>query len=591
MEIDNKEKQFKNKRNLSKKKGKNKGKESIDKSELKKLKSKKQKDQIIAFRTALKYSEPPHVKIEFNSQNYSRFVAGIILTIIGLVDLALLGAGIGDAETLAEHGTGTWLILGGFSWFYIVGFMPLMVGVGLLVYYNLSSWFGRFGISENNYIFHEKRPNISNLIEIPKKNVEAIQFRNNFLGPKKTWVFVFVPISLYLLLWGIPLFDQPRAEQFTLPTLIVLTVICQIFAMGILIFAPQKYFEIASHDKYYDYWFSPLNFEEDAQQKISKLFDLNIESADLKKLGEQKGIELIKINLNHAKIKDKKISRANKSSKRDYSENENVDESLPKLDLRDVFNKDAIETPSNGFKIDDSKRTMIIIKGGKNYFQIFFGVILIFISILSVYLEMFFSFYFSIVAIGFGVLLVIKGISEDLNDEIAIDIDNTLLSNEKIIKINKKFLNKYWKIRIEKCQNIEFIDYFRKIDIFDVISFALIVGIAMAQIIFGWKYIDWNSNLIIIDVLVGTVLFFSIIFLFILYFVAPIKHLAISNKNSNFFIPIITNRSSIMPLNKRYILHSFRKIYQNKKTRKIFMVRLGTISIIMALFFIIFFSL
>ncbi|MBD3353756.1 MAG: hypothetical protein GF364_19895 [Candidatus Lokiarchaeota archaeon] len=235
------------------------------------------------FKSPPKYTEEVMQKVDIFSQTYSRLIAGFILTILGMLELIVLGTGTGQ-KTLAAVGHGAWMILGGFSWFYLIGLMPLIIGISLIFYYIFSIFSCRVAKSNNFYIFHEKRLNRSTITEIPINKVEAIQFRNNFLGPKKIWILIFVPFSIYILQWGIPLFGQPRAEDAILPTMILISAILSLISMIILVLFPQDYLELVTKENYYEFWFNPRNLDSSAKELLNQIF-----GTSLVKVQDQRG--------------------------------------------------------------------------------------------------------------------------------------------------------------------------------------------------------------------------------------------------------------------------------------------------------------
>lgn len=222
-----------------------------------------------------KSSEKLTDKVDFLSQPYSRLVAGIILLITGILNLVFLGAGVGLAN-LAPSGTGSAFILGGFSWFYVTGLLPLVLGLSLCIYYIAGSWQGRIGRSDRLFVFHEKRPNFETITEVQRKEVVGMQYRNNKLGPKKIWILLLIPIGFNILQWILPLFNQPRAQTQTLPTVTFLTVVFQTVAMLILVLKPQRFFEAATDDKFYEFSFEPKAIGTDLDEVIPKIFDYSV---------------------------------------------------------------------------------------------------------------------------------------------------------------------------------------------------------------------------------------------------------------------------------------------------------------------------
>jgi len=215
------------------------------------------RENSIVFKSMRDMREPIDKYIKFNSFAFTRLAAAILLTIAGLLSLLVFGTDIGH-----EVPYGSAVFLGGPSWFYVTGLPALGFGLGLLLYCFLSLFRGIFSHSKNFYFFYEVRPGFPWLTEVPKKDIEAIRYQNNNLGPKLTWIPAFFPFIVMQLMTAIPLFGAERAApEHVLSWVFVIISIMEIIALLILVCFQQNYFEIATESRVYEMWFSPIKLK------------------------------------------------------------------------------------------------------------------------------------------------------------------------------------------------------------------------------------------------------------------------------------------------------------------------------------------
>ncbi|MHA1104801.1 MAG: hypothetical protein ACTSPN_03670 [Promethearchaeota archaeon] len=215
------------------------------------------RENSIVFKRMRNMREPIDKHIKFNSFAFTRLAAAILLTVAGLLSLLVFGTDIGH-----EVPYGSAVFLGGPSWFYVTGLPALGFGLGLLLYCFLSLFRGIFSHSKNFYFFYEVRPGFPWLTEVPKKDIEAIRYQNNHLGPKLMWIPAFFPFIVMQLMTAIPLFGAERAApEYVLSWVFVIISIIEIIALLILVCFQQNYFEIATESRVYEMWFSPIKFK------------------------------------------------------------------------------------------------------------------------------------------------------------------------------------------------------------------------------------------------------------------------------------------------------------------------------------------
>ncbi|MFX0009844.1 MAG: hypothetical protein ACFE9R_05985 [Candidatus Hermodarchaeota archaeon] len=202
--------------------------------------------------------EPIDDHINFSSPALTRLIAAILLISSGIISYVIFGDDVGHEIRL-----GSAIFLGGPSWFYVTGLPMLIIGLSLLIYFFLSQFGGIFSKSKSFFFFYELRPGFPWLTEIPKKDIEVVRYQNNHLGPKLAWIILFIPFIVLQLMTAIPLFHAERANpDFVLSWTFLILSILDISALSILILFPQNYFEIATKDKLYEMWFSPIKFRQ-----------------------------------------------------------------------------------------------------------------------------------------------------------------------------------------------------------------------------------------------------------------------------------------------------------------------------------------
>ncbi|MHA2288986.1 MAG: hypothetical protein ACXABG_09375, partial [Promethearchaeota archaeon] len=222
--------------------------------------------------------EPVDNYIKFNSFALTRLVTAFLLIINGVISYIIFGDDVGHEIKL-----GSAVFLGGPSWFYVTGLPMLITGVSLLIYFMLSPFRGIFSKSKNFFFFYEIRPGFAWLTEIPKKDIEVLRYQNNHTGPKLTWIILFIPFIVLQLMTAIPLFAAERASpDFVLSwTFLVLSVL-DIIVLVVLVFFQQNYFEIATEEKLYEMWLSPIKFRRKSRFKenFSEYLECSPESRD-----------------------------------------------------------------------------------------------------------------------------------------------------------------------------------------------------------------------------------------------------------------------------------------------------------------------
>ncbi len=217
--------------------------------------------------------EPVEKTVKFYSLTISRFIAAILMIIAGVISFLIFGLEVGH-----EVKYGSAVVLGGPSFFYVTGFPALGIGIGLLLYFLLSFFKGSFSKSKNFLFFYEIRPGFPWLTEVPKKDIEAIRYQNNHLGPKLGWIILLLPFITLQLMTAIPLFAIEKAgPEYVLSWIFIIITILEIISLIFLIIFPQNYFEIATKDRFYEMWFSPIKTKHQKyfKDELSDFLDCN----------------------------------------------------------------------------------------------------------------------------------------------------------------------------------------------------------------------------------------------------------------------------------------------------------------------------
>ncbi|MFW9900578.1 MAG: hypothetical protein ACFFDY_04750 [Candidatus Thorarchaeota archaeon] len=221
--------------------------------------------------------EPTDIDLKFCSIALIRLGAAIIFLFVGVLTLLIFGTDVGHTVTY-----GSAVVLGGPSFFYVTGLPALGIGFGLFLYFILSPFRGRFSSSKNFYFFYELRPFCPWLTEVPKKDIEAIRYQNNHLGPKLGWVMLILPFIVLQFMTAIPLFFVERAgPEYVLSWIFLIISILEIFAIMLLVLLQQNYFEIATKTHLYEMWFSPFKLKRrkriELRENFSNYFECGIE--------------------------------------------------------------------------------------------------------------------------------------------------------------------------------------------------------------------------------------------------------------------------------------------------------------------------
>ena len=460
--------------------------------------------------------EPVDKTIKFRSLSITRLVAAILFLMVCLITLEIFGTEQGD-----ESKYGSFFSLGGPSYFYAMGIPAFGISFGLFLYFFLSPFKGTFSQSKNFYFFYEKRPACPWLTEIPKKDIEGVRYQNNYLGPKLSWIVLLMPFIGLQLMAAIPLFSSLRgAPDYVFSWTLTICSIIEIIALILLVILPQSYYEIATKDRLYEMWFSPLKRKKKAQ--FTKEFSEFL-GCDMKREG-----------------------KANKA------------------DLKE--SKDQTELGKDSFSEVNSKHFQL--------FNLVFGLFL-FISAIIMHTQMvLFGPMVYCGALIYGSILLVKAFSHDFSNKKS----NSFYFNEndKLFRFKRNFSYKFQYIASNNVEAVRMRKWFRKLDFFDIAMIGWLLIMLTMQQVQGWALAD--TLLIILDNLISTffmiiVIVFSILFLCVPIDVVEIKTPTITYRIRN------TTKLKEKNLLKKYInnLKSFPKEVRRGEMKKTFYIRIGII--------------
>ncbi|MHA1765381.1 MAG: hypothetical protein ACTSWX_01195 [Promethearchaeota archaeon] len=460
--------------------------------------------------------------IVFYSFAWSRLLAGLMLFGFGITDYFLLGHLIGHPgeEAIGEYiGQGSAVFLGGVSFFYTVGLIPLLVGSWLILYSIFSSFKGEISKSKSGstFYFHEKRLILPQFTEFKRTAINRMRIRDNHLGPKKLWYYLFIPMSITIFNFGFALFGEHRAADEILPTMMVLTAFGNLIALGILVIFPQSFVEFSSSDKIYDTWVVPLMSKEIFLKSLLEIFDFNNTQSDIS----------------------------------NNSENEDVSGLL-------LENNGEITVEASNIEI----------KSQKNYLRLIFGFTLILAAVISLSFEILFSKSFSGIAATYGILLVVQAFNFDFSDNISLNFD----SHTKKLRFKKYFGKRIQVELLNQIDDVKLSDSFRKFDIFDIVSMLVLIYLSSFESVWGWKFVDFSNWLIFIDSVLKTLFCILILLIFMYYWAIPNPSFRVSgSKIENYYLEIPGNHSFKQIFKKA--IKKIKKTATDPQNKKMFYLR------------------
>lgn len=382
------------------------------------------RENAITIKNARYLRETPIKEIRFTSYALSRLIAAIILILIGIISYMTFGIDVGHEVEL-----GSAVVLGGPSFFYLTGLPMLAIGFSLSLYFMLSIFRGKFSKSENFYFFYEIRPGFPWLTEVPEREIEAIRYQNDHLGPKLTWIVIFIPFIVLQLMTGLPLFFVKKTSPgYVLSWSFVFYSLLEIIVLIILVVFQQSYFEIVTKERLYEMWFSPRRLK------------------------------------NQKKIKD---------------------------DFKDLFDlsKSSYEKSPNPSNVVNSFSNLT--KNHFLLFQLLFGFFLIIISIIMMTQMFFFGPFVWWIALTYGIILIVRAFNQDFSNHDRNNILYDLKG--KKFTLYREFIFKFRFIEFKNVSSLEIRKWYRKLDFFDITAIIGLLIFLPVQQFQGWALADTPS--------------------------------------------------------------------------------------------------
>ncbi|HME53932.1 MAG TPA: hypothetical protein VKM55_17030 [Candidatus Lokiarchaeia archaeon] len=238
---------------------------------------------LTAIAVALKLSILP--KNVIVSYPVSRFIAGLLMVLLGGVSIILFGVSTGT-----DYKYGDWLVLGGFSLFYPTGFFPLVIGSMLLLFSLFVYMKLKITRTQDKLVFDEMRFPRAMSTEIPIDQIEAIRLSNANPGPRYFWVLVFIIPVYYLYVDGMSFVTNPNTfgagQLFGIAYIVSASV--QLISMLLLIFQSHYIIDVVTKDKLYELPFYPINLTSLTNTSMRFILQLPAESRpDLDTLSER----------------------------------------------------------------------------------------------------------------------------------------------------------------------------------------------------------------------------------------------------------------------------------------------------------------
>ncbi|MBD3186597.1 hypothetical protein GF325_07215 [Candidatus Bathyarchaeota archaeon] len=218
--------------------------------------------------------ETPERSMHFVSMNLIRFVAGMIMVTLGIVNFMVHGGGF----TIDNAPEGAVLFHNGPSYFYAYGVFPGITGAILAVRSLFSNYFGRISITPNFITYYEHRGIVTMTTEIPRGEVKRAFLRNNHSGPKPAWLLLLLPPAILFLQQGFTFLVVP-GDPSTTPiavswTGIMTGAVIAVIALLLVLF-PHSYLKIETGDAIFESWFVPVRLKGSVLDGMASVLDLD----------------------------------------------------------------------------------------------------------------------------------------------------------------------------------------------------------------------------------------------------------------------------------------------------------------------------
>ncbi|UYP46584.1 hypothetical protein NEF87_002869 [Candidatus Lokiarchaeum ossiferum] len=411
--------------------------------------------------------------VHFVSLPWSYLLAGLALFIVGILDYNLLGNLIGHPEhpTTGEYiGQGIAVFLGGVSFFYTVGLIPLIVGIFMLIYCLFSM--KKIEIANNGSLckIQERKLVFPTFSEINLPDINQIKYTNTGLKFKHTWILLFIPMAVRILQFGIPLFGEPLAQDEILPTMMVITALIDILVAIFILLYPNHQLTFDSEWKKYILNFFPMKKNQEISEEVCKLLDLYI----------------------------------------DPSETEE--------NLWEVFRN---QNDSKGGKQGKQR----------NYFRIIFSMIVLIASIIGTSAEFLWGTDLSMVGLTFGAYVLLQAFQNDLSEETLVTIDQHQKKSKYRVK-NGRYWTSIRFCDIDLKNGLWRKTQFRSVNFTDILGMGLLVYLSTLEFLWSWRFLNIFNGLILVDLILTTIMWGVIICGCFIYLLIPLNYLVFNYGNS-----------------------------------------------------------
>ncbi|MCF2139882.1 MAG: hypothetical protein K9W44_07500 [Candidatus Lokiarchaeota archaeon] len=456
--------------------------------------------------------------LSFFSFPWSYFFVSVAFLTVGILDYVLLGHLIGHPEhpTIGEYvGQGNAVFLGGISFFYTVGLIPLLVGFFMLIYSILSIKQVILSFDNEIYSIQERNLIFSRITEIDSQKATKITLSNQGMKFKNIWILLFIPMALRILQYGIPLFGEHLAKDDILPLMMVITALIDICAAVIILLFPNYRLSFDTPTHLFQLTFFPLEHYYKIPQKILQFYDLWLDS-----------------NTSLQKVQPE-------------SESTHIQERT-----KENVNSEQID------KLDKTS--------SKDLFRIYFGTLLIIVSLVSAFTELFWGTDLTMFGFTYGIYLSVKFFVYNFPKYKYIKYIQSDHQVNKLrfhmIQRNKISLKAIKIIQNESTENISIAQQLNSLTVIDILGLSGVFYLATKELLWGWCYIiSWNwliaFDMVISSLIWGIISYSILIMLVGIRDVAQIgeEHIEINEKISW----KIFSKSRINTLNS----HSQRNFY------------------------------
>ncbi|MHA1518555.1 MAG: hypothetical protein ACTSRK_00095 [Promethearchaeota archaeon] len=459
--------------------------------------------------------------IKFVSVSWSYFVGGWMLFIVGLLDYFLLGHLIGHPgeNGIGEYiGQGVAVFLGGISFFYTVGLIPLIIGLIFIIYSICSVKIVVLANINDKIMIQEKRLLFPTKTELDYGSLCKIEYHNMGFRIKNSWILLFIPMAFRILQFGIPLFGEHRAADEILPTMMVITALVDLLVVFLVLIFPNQRLNFHLKEKIYSMTLSPISNNRSTTSKIQQLIGLDNKS-------KEDGSPLL----------------------------------FPKGGYDPKFN-------SGNHSIKDSK----------NFFRLEFGLGLIFLSLVGLSLEIIWGTDLCMVGITYGIWLVINALKRDFSDATSMERMKNSTSSSEIPDVlystqNRKFFSKIKILNIQKQPRITDSSQMRKIDVIDIIGLGLLLYFSTLELTWSWMFLNIFNGLILLDLIISTLAWLILVIFIAIYIGIPVELLNVNTDAAKFSFRIYEKHKVFFPsigIHNLKDFKDFKKIVKNFSCKK-----------------------